>query len=101
MATLDTREGEESFRGEAYLKLWAWDRKASQWVLNTRIDRPHGLSKVTAITFRPRSRDDASLLLATTGEDGVIKMWGVRRSTTKTGETESAFFVFFILDSAG
>lgn len=90
MATLDTREGESSFRGEVYLKLWSWDRKASQWVLNTRIDRPHGLSKVTTVSFRPRSRDDASLLLVTTGEDGLIKMWGVRTSATKSGETESA-----------
>ena len=101
MATLDTREGEDSFRGEVYLKMWSWDRKASQWVLNTRIDRPHGLSKVTTISFRPRSRDDASLLLATAGEDGVIKMWGVRSSTTKTGETESALSLFLIASVLG
>ena len=25
MATLDTREGEDSFRGEVYLKMWSWD----------------------------------------------------------------------------
>ncbi|KAI0686656.1 WD40 repeat-like protein [Cytidiella melzeri] len=89
LATLDTREGDHSFRGEVYLKLWSWDRKAGQWTLNTRIDRPHGLAKVTAISFRPRTRDDASLLLTTTGEDGQIKVWGVRTSTTKAGGTEN------------
>lgn len=90
MATLDTREGSDSFRGEVYLKLWSWDRKNNSWTLNTRIDRPHGLSRVSAISFRPRSKDNFSLLLVSTGEDGSIKLWGVRTTTNKTRETESA-----------
>ncbi|KAI0347808.1 WD40 repeat-like protein [Trametopsis cervina] len=89
MATLDSREGEPSFRGEVYLKLWSWDRKTSQWTLNTRIDRPHGLLQVTSISFRPRSKDNSTLLLVSTGQDGIIKTWGVRTTTAKSGETES------------
>lgn len=83
MATIDRREGDANSHGEIYLKFWWWDRKASFWILNTRIDRPHGLSKVTDIAFSP-SRDSASLLLATTGEDNNIKTWSVRTSKDKS-----------------
>ena len=93
MATLDSREGLDGFRGEIYLKLWSWDRKTSAWMLNTRIDRPHGLAKVNSLSFRPRSKDNTSLLLATTGEDGNIKLWGVRTTTSKSGESESMYYL--------
>ncbi|KAK0208756.1 WD40-repeat-containing domain protein [Desarmillaria ectypa] len=83
MATIDRREGDTNSHGEIYLKFWWWDRKAGFWILNTRIDRPHGLSKVTDIAFSP-SRDLASLLLVTTGEDNAIKTWRVRTSKDKS-----------------
>ncbi|KAK0456061.1 WD40-repeat-containing domain protein [Armillaria borealis] len=83
MATIDRREGDSNSHGEIYLKFWWWDRKAGFWILNTRIDRPHGLSKVTDIAFSP-SRDSASMLLATTGEDNNIKTWSVRTSKDKS-----------------
>ncbi|KAG7452299.1 WD40 repeat-like protein [Guyanagaster necrorhizus] len=79
MATIDRREGDANSHGENYLKFWWWDRKAGFWILNTRIDRPHGLSKVTDIAFSP-SQESASLLLVTTGEDNNIKTWSIRTS---------------------
>ncbi|KAK0505679.1 WD40-repeat-containing domain protein [Armillaria luteobubalina] len=83
MATIDRREGDGHSHGEIYLKFWWWDRKAGFWILNTRIDRPHGLSRVTDIAFSP-SCDSTSLLLATTGEDNDIKTWSVRTSKDKS-----------------
>ncbi|KAI0778384.1 WD40 repeat-like protein [Trametes elegans] len=88
MATIDIREADESFRAEIYLKIWQWDRKAGFWILNTRIDRPHGLTKITGIAFRPRARTQDDLLLATTGEDGHIRTWRIRSVKTKSDGVE-------------
>ncbi|KAJ3556436.1 hypothetical protein NM688_g2023 [Phlebia brevispora] len=81
MATVDGREGSGGFGAEIYLKIWNWDRKASSWTLNTRVDRPHGLKSITSISFRPRGKDDGAESLVTTGEDGTIKVWGTRSSS--------------------
>ncbi|OBZ79932.1 WD repeat-containing protein 75 [Grifola frondosa] len=88
MATIDSREADEAFRGEVYMKIWWWDRKAGFWILNTRIDRPHGLRKVTGVAFRPKTRDQDSLFLVTTGEDGNVKAWRIRSTKTKSGDVE-------------
>ena len=90
MATVDEREGDESFRREVYLKIWQWDRKSGFWILNTRIDRPHGSKKMTGVAFRPGMRGADDLLLATTGEDGNIKTWRVRSVKTKADGLEGA-----------
>ncbi|KAI0079626.1 WD40 repeat-like protein [Panus rudis PR-1116 ss-1] len=86
MATVDSREGDDTVRGEVYLKIWFWTGRF--WVLNTRIDRPHGLKKVTSVVFRPRAQDGAAMQLVTTGDDGNIKLWRLRSSKTKMGKTE-------------
>ncbi|KAG1885492.1 WD40-repeat-containing domain protein [Suillus subluteus] len=75
MATIDRREGNESFRGEIYLKIWWWDKKSAFWILNTRVDRPHGLNK-----------DDIQLV--TTGEDRNVKTWRIRSTKDKKGNVE-------------
>lgn len=85
LATLDSREGDESTKGEVYLKIWSWE--SGTWTLNTRIDRPHGLRRVTSVAFRPQS-GPADLQLATTGEDGQIKLWRVRSVKNKNGRVE-------------
>ncbi|KAH7886105.1 WD40-repeat-containing domain protein [Phlebopus sp. FC_14] len=85
MATVDHREGDESFRGEIYLKLWYWDKRNAFWILNTRVDRPHGHHRVTSITFSP---DSHNVELVTTGEDGNVKMWRIRSMKDKHGNTE-------------
>ncbi|KIL71460.1 hypothetical protein M378DRAFT_188919 [Amanita muscaria Koide BX008] len=84
MATIDTREEDETFHGEIYLKLWRWDSKNAIWILNTRIDRPHGSKRLTALSFSPSSAS----YLVTTGEDGVVKIWGIRTAKRKSGEVE-------------
>ena len=85
MATIDRREGDDTFHGETYLKFWYWDKKTAFWILNTRINRPHGLAKVTSLSFRP-GVEDAHVV--TTGEDGNVKAWRIRRTKNKKGDEE-------------
>ena len=86
MATMDRRENEDDFSSEIYLKIWRWE--SNSWVLNTRIDRPHGTESITSLSFSPRN--DREPLLMTAGTDGYIKMWRLRKVVTKTGENECA-----------
>lgn len=53
--------------------------------MNTRIDRPHGLAKVTSLSFRPGVED---VQVVTTGEDGNVKAWRIRRTRNKKGSEE-------------
>ncbi|RPD82358.1 WD40 repeat-like protein [Lentinus tigrinus ALCF2SS1-7] len=97
MATVDTREGDDAFKPEVYLKIWQWDRKSGFWILNTRIDRPHGSKRVSGIAFRPGMRSTDDLLLATVGEDGNIKSWRVRSVKTKSDGVEEFWVARSIL----
>ncbi|KAF9225467.1 WD40 repeat-like protein [Gyrodon lividus] len=85
MATIDRREGDEFIRGEIYLKFWYWDKKRAFWILNTRIDRPHGLARVTSLSFSPGMED---VQVVTTGEDGNVKAWRTRSVRDKKGKEE-------------
>ncbi|KAJ7727818.1 WD40 repeat-like protein [Mycena maculata] len=87
LATLDAREGDEDLHGESYLKIWRWDRKAGFWILNTRVDRPHGLAKVTDVAFAPGS-EGQPLFLVTIGGDSNIKTWRLRATNDKSGPAE-------------
>lgn len=88
MATVDTRDGDESFRPEVFLKIWQWDRKSGFWILNTRIDRPHGAKTVSGVAFRPGLRTQDDLFLATVGEDGNVKTWRIRSVKTRSDGLE-------------
>ncbi|KAI0785054.1 WD40-repeat-containing domain protein [Abortiporus biennis] len=88
MVTIDSREDDEISQTEIYMKIWFWDRKTASWILNTRIDRPHGLRKVTSVAFRPGQHSKNDGQITTTGEDGVIKVWRIRSTKSKTGESE-------------
>ncbi|KAF8506780.1 WD40 repeat-like protein [Russula emetica] len=92
LATIDSREGDGSFHGEVHLKVWRWENSTALWTLNTRIDRPHGLARVTSIVFSP---DDCSgnPLLATSGEDGSVKSWRIRTVVNKKAGTSDVFWV--------
>ncbi|KAH9836956.1 WD40 repeat-like protein [Rhodofomes roseus] len=92
MATLDHRDPDGTFHGEVHLKIWWWDHKSEFWILNTRIERPHGLSRVSALAFRPRASGNDDLFLVTVGADGNIKSWGIRTAKQKSGNVE-AFWV--------
>lgn len=87
MATVDSREGDPGFRPEVYLKIWSWDNKTETWSLNTRIDRPHGVHKITAVAFSSNVVGGKTLHLATTGEDGRIKVWKLATHEATHGGT--------------
>lgn len=89
MATIDCREGDIGFRPEIYLKIWSWNRKQRSWTLNTRIDHPHGSDKVTDISFSPNIEDTKPLLLVTTGNDGLVKIWKLWKSKTSPADNGS------------
>jgi len=89
MATVDAREEDEVFHGERYLKIWWWDQKSGHWILNTRVDRPHGLGRVTDLSFSSSS----PVYLATAGEDGNAKIWGMRTVKNRAGEAEGKLIV--------
>ena len=93
MATIDSREGDEVFRGEVYLKIWQWNRNTGFWILNTRIDRPHGLKRVTSVAFSPEIRDRLALRLVTTGDDFNVKVWRLQTRTDKNDDTEGPIFL--------
>lgn len=90
LATIDSREGDEHFRGEVHLKVWRWESSTGLWTLNTRIDRPHGPARVTSIVFSPS--DSSGDILVTSGEDGNVKSWRIRSvSNEKTGTSDGGF----------
>ncbi|KAF5385093.1 hypothetical protein D9615_001275 [Tricholomella constricta] len=95
LASIDVREADDDFRDEIYLKIWRWDQKGGRWTLNTRVDRPHGLKKVTCLAFSPLSQS-FSIHLVTTGEDGNVKIWGLRAVKGNLGMAEE----FWITRSA-
>ncbi|KAH9937268.1 WD40 repeat-like protein [Fomitopsis serialis] len=70
MATIDR---------QVHLKIWWWDHKSEFWILNTRIERPHGLS---------RANGNDEMFLITVGADGNIKSWGIRTVKQKSGNME-------------
>ncbi|KAF8832075.1 hypothetical protein HHX47_DHR1001243 [Lentinula edodes] len=84
MASIDTRAPPEDFQGEVYLKIWHWDQRTSLWILNTRINRPHGLHKILAMSFSPRPRAGQESYLVTTGGDGAVKTWRLRSDREKS-----------------
>jgi len=74
MSTVDIRHGGVDFADEVMLKIWHWEN--GNWVLNTRIDRPHGADPVTSLAFSPRSLDDAEdYVLLTAGANGMLRTW--------------------------
>lgn len=75
MATVDARSGDGSFRGEVYLKVWQWDKKSAFWILNTRVEKPHGLQIVTDLSFSPNSDSLVSI-----GLDSTVKYWKLRHT---------------------
>jgi hypothetical protein len=90
LATIDSREGDEYFRGEVHLKVWRWESSIGLWNLNTRIDRPHGTARVTSIVFSPS--ESSGDILVTSGEDGNVKTWRIRSIANKKTDTSEGRF---------
>uniref|UniRef100_A0A0W0FAU9 Putative WD40 repeat-like protein n=1 Tax=Moniliophthora roreri TaxID=221103 RepID=A0A0W0FAU9_MONRR len=87
MASIDARTGDADFQDEVYLKFWKWDKKISNWILNTRIDRPHGLHQITDMSFSPCLGESESYLI-TAGRDGTVKVWRTRSDAWKRSPSE-------------
>ena len=75
IATVDGKEGENKHDSNVQLKFWRWS--SSTWSLNTRIYQPHSSARTIAISFSPDTA--SSLMLATAGLDGTVKVWCLRR----------------------
>lgn len=88
MATVDLRQDDDdpSFGMEIVMKLWKWE--GGNWLLNTRIERPHGAEMVHSLEFSPTFVDGVSPLLLSTGADGNVKTWRVRTVKDKKGVTD-------------
>ncbi|EIW87027.1 WD40 repeat-like protein [Coniophora puteana RWD-64-598 SS2] len=97
MATLDRRLDDEDIHGESYLKFWRWDKRIAFWILNTRVNKPHGQHRITSMSFNPVGMDNVDLLqLVTTGEDGCVKSWRLRidreiQNASWTGRSQFGF----------
>lgn len=70
LATIDGRAGTI---GSTCLKLWEWNGK--KWLLNTRVDRPHGPGGVHSVAFNPAGSSTDTWQLVTVGEDRNVKTW--------------------------
>lgn len=92
MSTIDSRQGDANFGTEVFLKFWIWDQKTRRWLLNTRIDRPHGQKKVNDLSFSPDIGKKQPVTLLSTGEDGCIKFW-VLRSRKSGSASQEDFWI--------
>ncbi|KAL4756165.1 WD repeat protein [Aspergillus foveolatus] len=71
---------------EVYLKFWRWDEPSSLWQLVTRIDSPHQPTGESATVLSIASRPD-SHEFATTGSDGLLRLWRHVSLPKKPAET--------------
>lgn len=79
LATVDVRDATLDNSEITFLKIWSWSREGGQgnYVLNTKIDKPHGRHALNSMAFSP-----ADGKLATAGDDGSVRVWGVKRLST-------------------
>ncbi|KAG9047512.1 hypothetical protein FS837_002097 [Tulasnella sp. UAMH 9824] len=80
LATIDGREASLDSSAAWYLKFWELrgTSKGERYVLNTRIDLPHGYERIVTLEFCRPPTTGGPLKLATAGEDGTVKIWGAR-----------------------
>ncbi|KAF2687062.1 WD40 repeat-like protein [Lentithecium fluviatile CBS 122367] len=79
---LKANEEERLFRRESYLKIWRWDEKGAQWVLDARIDAPHFHKGVAAhARVVDLVADPSCTGFATVGDDRIVRVW---RPKTRT-----------------
>lgn len=91
MATIDRLVSDNNFETEVYLKFWKWE--GGTWVLNSRIDKPHGHHAISTIFFSPRPLPQSYILLMTTGLDGTVKTWGILPSQNKNGGVDGTLIM--------
>lgn len=92
MATYERRDGDAAAGGgkARAIKIWRWTSTSGQtatYMLNTRLDRAHGLADITGLVFSPAAGTSQQPLLLTTAVDGTAKLWAIRRGTA--GESKA------------
>jgi NET1-associated nuclear protein 1 (U3 small nucleolar RNA-associated protein 17) len=74
MAHID--EEEQLSRRQVFLKIWRWDEKEAQWVLDARIDAPHFFEDVSAhAEVFDLVADPSEIGFATVGKDRFVRLW--------------------------
>lgn len=92
MATYETRQADPDQGGGKVraIKLWYYSPK-NGYVLNTHLDRVHGLENITSMSFAPAhlgsgdTRKGAGWYFLTAGTDGKAKVWTVKRGVIEVG----------------
>ncbi|PWN33181.1 WD40 repeat-like protein [Meira miltonrushii] len=107
MATVDVKA-----TGETHLKIWQWSQNANTYVLNTRVDEPHGLdNEVLAMSFSPQSYgltkrgprgtlQDAPLLVTLGSKQGKCRSWKCTSREVKR-KVETYWYARSIFDHRG
>lgn len=75
MVTLDVRHNHR-FSSEVFLKFWQYCKEQNTYRLHTRVDYPHGRSKITSLAVSQNS--DEFPLVVSTGRDNSFKLWSLR-----------------------
>ena len=80
MASFDTWQ-DRTYARENHLKFWigypgAGNTVGGRYTLLTRVDQPHGFSRLSSLVFAPSGSSSTDIKCATTSlEDGSIKVW--------------------------
>ncbi|MCO5596109.1 hypothetical protein L7F22_050169 [Adiantum nelumboides] len=107
MATVDVKA-----TGETHLKIWQWSQNANTYVLNTRIDEPHGQeSEILSMSFSPQSYGltkrgpkgtlkDAPILVTLGSKQGKCRSWKCTTREVKR-KVETYWYARSIFDHRG
>lgn len=99
MATYDTWHDYE-YTKQTHLKFWR--KTETKYELVTRIDQPHGETRLSSMAFTPSFAfgDQTSPCLVTASLNGLVKLWHYRELTTSTSTTASvgAWMCYNVLD---
>eukprot|EP01035_Chromulina_nebulosa_P018632 gene18632-24367_t len=88
---VDERIGEHLSTEES-MKLWIYNESSGEYKLTAQIDRPHGQSRVTAISFRPRRNvTSRRVQLLSASDDGTLKMWSRSSSQADVWSCDYSF----------
>lgn len=107
MATVDVKA-----TGETHLRIWQWSQSRNSYMLNTRIDQPHGFdSEILSMSFSPQSYglarrgprgtlQDAPLLVTLGSKQGKCRSWKCTSREVKR-KTENYWYARSIFDHRG
>mmetsp|Transcript_12466 Transcript_12466/g.27976 ORF Transcript_12466/g.27976 Transcript_12466/m.27976 type:complete len:1114 (-) Transcript_12466:631-3972(-) len=81
LGTVEVRRGSD-IEASCALKFWEWNDALAKYSLNAQMDDPHGMFRVTSLSFAcsslaaaKRSAGSDSVVCATSSVDGTVKVW--------------------------